>query len=129
MELMESYFNHDYDRVPNFVGMPMSKPNCPIVPKKDMWEKVSDPNRLMRKFNFESFNEMASFLDEVLKYQEDVSHHGKISIDHRDVTVEVYTHDVNDITELDLEYATALDQIRQDVEYFRYSHEDDVSVD
>ena len=126
MELMGSYLNYDQNQkhaLPNF--MPVSKPNCPIVPKEDTWERVSDPNRLMKKFNFNSFDEMAEFLDEVLKYQEDVKHHGRISIDYRDITVEVYTHDINDITELDLEYANALDQIRQDVEYFRYSHGDE----
>ena len=96
-------------------GMP-EFPVCPV--QTDTWEVVSDPNRLMRTFEFETANELFSFLNEVLAYQEQLQHHGKITIDHRKVIIEVYTHDVNDVTEVDKEYAQVVDNILQDVRYF-----------
>jgi len=96
-------------------------PVCPV--QTDTWEVVSDPNRLMRTFEFTSSGELFSFLNEVLLYQEDSQHHGKITIDHRKVIIEVYTHDVNDVTEVDKEYAQVVDNILQDVRYFSMEEE------
>ncbi len=98
-------------------------PVCPV--QTDTWEVVSDPNRLMRTFEFTSSGELFSFLNEVLLYQEDSQHHGKITIDHRKVIIEVYTHDVNDVTEVDKEYAQVVDNILQDVKYFSMEKEED----
>ena len=97
-------------------------PVCPV--QTDTWEVVSDPNRLMRTFEFTSSGELFSFLNEVLLYQEDSQHHGKITVDHRKVIIEVYTHDVNDVTEVDKEYAQVVDNILQDVKYFSMEKEE-----
>ena len=97
-------------------------PVCPV--QNDTWEVVSDPNRLMRTFEFTSSGELFSFLNEVLLYQEDSQHHGKITVDHRKVIIEVYTHDVNDVTEVDKEYAQVVDNILQDVKYFSMEKEE-----
>jgi pterin-4a-carbinolamine dehydratase len=103
---------------------------CPELPLQPVdlsqWEVVSDPNRFKREFEFNTFPEFKVFLDEVLEHQEEVDHHGKISLDGLNILVEVYTHDVNDITELDQEYVRALDQIHRDVQdYFLTDKNDD----
>jgi pterin-4a-carbinolamine dehydratase len=95
----------------------------PIVPVSFTWERVSDPNRLMKVYEFGSHLEMSNFTQEILLFQEDVGHYGKLTIDFPKVIVEVYTHDVNDITELDTDYAKAADQIRQDVTYYSEEHD------
>ena len=102
----------------------LGRNNLPVCPLQvNTWNVVSDPNRLMREFEFNSYEELSSFLSEVLPYQEEVPHHGKITVDHRKVIIEVYTHDVNDVTELDKEYAQVVDNILQDVSYFMFNEE------
>ena len=90
----------------------------PIKVTKNMWEVVASPNRLKREFEFDDYQSQKAFLDELLNYQEDTQHHAKIIIDHRTIIVEVYTQDVNDITELDQEYAKMADEILEDVKHY-----------
>jgi 4a-hydroxytetrahydrobiopterin dehydratase len=105
--------------LPESMVMTVQSPMCPIKPtQKSEWEVVSDPNRLMKTFEFESYIEMKAFVSELMSYQEQVGHHAKLTVNYRDVIVEVYTHDVNDVTELDQEYAQSADQIHQDVQFY-----------
>ena len=53
-----------------------------------------------------------------MAYQESHDHHGKITIDHREVTVESFTHDLNRVTEQDLQLATFCDEVYEDLFYF-----------
>ena len=54
-----------------------------------------------------------------VQFEHQFGHFAKITADYPKVIIEVYTHEVNDITELDLEYAHEADQIRADVAYYR----------
>ena len=88
----------------------------PVVPvDTSTWEIVTDPRRFMKRYEFNSAATLMSFVNEVLQYQENIAHHAKLTIDHREVIIEVYTHDVNDITELDQEFARTADEIYLDV--------------
>ena len=122
-EIMRDYLEDDSRSsrrlLPESMIMTVQPPVCPITPtQKSEWEVVSDPNRLMKTFEFESYIEMKAFVSELMSYQEQVEHHGKLTVNYRDVIVEVYTHDVNDVTELDKEYAQSADQIHQDVQFY-----------
>ena len=55
----------------------------------------------------------------MVQFEHQFGHFAKITADYPKVIIEVYTHEVNDITELDLEYAHEADQIRADVAYYR----------
>jgi len=105
---------------------PAQAPECPISPSPAQWEVVSDPTRFMKKFEFDSFPSLKNFLDEILVYQEQIQHHAKITIDHMSVNIEVYTHDVNDITEIDQEYVHEVENILRDVQH--YNEEDSTYV-
>ena len=85
------------------------------------WKVVDSPRRLMKTFEFEKYQDLKDFLDQVMDYQEDVHHHAKITIDHLKIIIEVYTHDVDDVTELDQEHARTSDAIYQDVMYYNYA--------
>ena len=87
----------------------------PIQAQQDTWEVVDSPKRLIKDFEFSEFNRMVDFLSELLEYQEEVNHHAKITTDYRTVRVESYTHDVDDVTELDKELANTADMIYRDV--------------
>lgn len=126
-EILEDYLSSDEMKE----GLPfLNEAIClevPIKPeRKNEWEIVTDPKRLMRTYEFENSSTLHNFINEVFQYQESVSHHGKFTIDYRKVIVEVYTHDIDDVTELDLEWAKMADQIYEDVknygEEFRFGY-------
>jgi len=88
----------------------------PVKPQqKDDWEVVASPNRLNKTYEFESSETLKVFLNEMLDYQDSVFHHGKFIVDYLKVTAEVYTHDVDDVTEVDLEWSKMADDIYRDV--------------
>jgi len=88
----------------------------PIQPQRDpVWITLDKPQRLSRSFSFKGSNQVLQFVKEVLQYEQSVSHNGSIKIEGNKIVVEVYTHSVEEITELDLEYAEELDQIYKDV--------------
>ena len=79
------------------------------------WTLLNDPTRLVCTFPFDDPSIMRRFVSEVMDFQEDAQHHGKILIESQVVNVEVWTHDIDDITELDHEYAGELSDIYEDV--------------
>jgi pterin-4a-carbinolamine dehydratase len=118
--LMKDYFDESEKRIlSESIGLSIvATRDIPVVPRKaDNWEIVTSPNRMKKEFEFESFEKMSFFINEILNYQEEVNHHAKLMIDHRKVIIEVYTHDVDDVTELDKEYAQMADDIYDDVQY------------
>jgi len=90
----------------------------PVSISDSTWEIVTSPNRLMKTFHFDTFERMKTFLNELLNYQEDVGHHAKLTVDSQKIIVEIYTHGVDDITELDTEYAVMADAIDDDTSNF-----------
>ena len=101
-----------------------------IVSNQLAWEIVESPTRFMKSFKFDNFPSLKAFLDELLFFQEETGHHGKITINNLEMVIEVYTHDVNDITELDQEYIRVVDHIHDDInDYFLITPEDEELYD
>ena len=124
-EMMSSYFEQEApmritrDLPPACTGTPAEN-GMPIQATKNTeWRRVSDPNRIMREYEFADHTTYHNFLLEVFQYEHSTGHFAKITAEYPKVIVEVYTHEVNDVTELDLEYAKEADQIRADVAYYR----------
>ena len=92
----------------------------PIQPYTCSWEIHSSPERFSKTYKFESRDKLIDFLNEVLRFENETRHHGTQKIDFDSVTIEVYTHTVNKITELDQEYVVAMDHIYKDVLDFGY---------
>ena len=114
-EIMNGYFEDQPATPINFLAGVSISSEIPIVPSSITWEKVTDPTRLMKTYEFDSHSEMVYFVQEMLMFENDFDHYAKMSIDFPKVVIEVYTHDVNNITELDTDYAKSADQIRKDV--------------
>ena len=89
-----------------------------MQPRRFDWERMTDPERLGKSFEFRSHSEYRNFLQEIMQYETETNHYAKIVCEFPKVHIEVYTHDVNGITELDLEYAAEADDIRRDVAYY-----------
>jgi 4a-hydroxytetrahydrobiopterin dehydratase len=120
-DVMEEYFSDVGSRkaLMSEAFIAIKSHGVPIkASQQSEWEVVSDPNRLMKRFKLSPYKRLTQFVHALLDYQEEVQHHAKITIEHDEVIIEVYTHDVNDVTELDMEYATAADQILEDVLHY-----------
>tara|TARA_B100000676_G_C17998201_1_gene799210 strand:+ start:1115 stop:1513 length:399 start_codon:yes stop_codon:yes gene_type:complete len=124
-EMMSSYFEPEApmritrELPPAFLSSPAENGMPIVAAKSSEWRRVTDPNRLMREYEFAEPATYHNFILEMVHYEHEKGHFAKITADYPKVIIEVYTHEVNDITELDLEYAKEADQIRADVAYYR----------
>jgi pterin-4a-carbinolamine dehydratase len=96
MSLMDSYFDEM-----------LTESATPIKPKASTkkWMRKEDPGRLVRTFKLEDEKKYNRFVYAVLEHQRSVNHHAKILVEFPDVTIEIYSHTVNDITEMDIDWA------------------------
>ena len=92
--------------------------NLPVQPIEAKWSVLDDPQRLGRKFRFKDLRTQKAFIAQLIDYQEDVSHHAKITIENKVVIIETFTHGVNEVTELDQELAKFADELYEDVLYY-----------
>ena len=119
--LMRDYLQESETRSANpsvekiFGHLVESVEEVPVHAEESEWVVLSQPERLTRKYHFEDDMARNWFLRELLEDESNKGHHGKITIDGMDVTVEVYTLDIDAITELDIEYAGRCDDIFGDV--------------
>lgn len=100
------------------------KRSLPVKPiDNSQWTKLSSAEKqsLKREFNFSKYEVFKAFLDEVLQYEYDNEHNAHITIFDKTVTIEVWTEGVNEVTEIDIEYAREIDRFAEDVVYHFYS--------
>ena len=98
------------------IGLPKK---LPIEAPKQTWTQTDSPNKLHRRFDFDSPEQRLFFVAEVLVFQEEMNHHGTITINPKDVEIEIYTHDLNEVTGLDIKYAKEVDLIYKDARHVR----------
>ena len=124
---MHSYFEEaelDKGQAPTPYGLPFTIPHikvssAPIKPtRKSEWEICRDPRCLRKTFEFKQITIMAAFIQELMSHEVDTGHHGKLVCEYPQVSVEVRTHDLDDVTELDQAYAKICDQIYEDVKHY-----------
>jgi len=104
---------------------PMSFGRLPIHPSHgdtaiipvEKWRKVESPTRLRKSFKFMSQDLRNKFVEELFEYEKKTNHNAVITIDEEEVTLDVRTKDVDQITELDKEYAKFADVLFRDVVY------------
>ena len=96
------------------------QPNFPVKPCVYTWDIHDSPERFSKTYVFNDRKRLFDFVKELLIFEDEFGHHGTHKIDNNEVTVEVYTHDINRITELDQEYTKTADMIFQDVLNYGY---------
>ena len=123
--IMKDYFSGDStrnDRVrPSFLNEIVKSSlddTLPVSVQGSSWGLMSNPERLQRAFRFSSIQLRNHFVSELMQYEKDFSHHAMICIEGDTVTIEVYTHDINRVTELDKEYADNCDLIFDDLQHW-----------
>lgn len=91
--------------------------DLPVRMTRSDWEHLEDPSRISKIYSFKRASSLRHFVSEVLELTEAWDHEIKMTIDGKDVQIETYTHDLQDITELDLQIARACDQIYEDARH------------
>ena len=72
------------------------------------WEEI--PGKLVKTFQFKDFEEALKFINSVGQIAESMNHHPKIVNLYNTVTIELWTHDQNAITDMDFKLADEIDR-------------------
>jgi pterin-4a-carbinolamine dehydratase len=87
-----------------------------IIPV-EKWEKLKSPTRLRKSFKFFSQDARNRFVKKLFEYESDTQHNATITVDEGQVTLDIRTRDLDQITELDKEYAKFADLLFKDIVY------------
>ena len=94
------------------ITIPSLQRDVPIEsPQRLDWKQLENPNRLSRMFKFNVEEKFNAFIVDVLEHQAESAHHGRLTIQFPQIKIEVWTHDLNDVTEVDLEWAKSVNEI------------------
>ena len=74
------------------------------------WPK-DDQGRLSKEFNFKNYRQSFAFTSQVAMLSEKKNHHPKIILDYGKVVIKLISHDVNSVTERDIDLANQIDKI------------------
>lgn len=98
--------------------LPSSSP--PLAPKERLpvspqskWDSSSGV--LKKKFAFDDDRVRYEFVIGLMGYEADRGHHARVLIEEGSVSIELFTKDVDQVTELDREYAKFCDTLFKDV--------------
>lgn len=103
-------------------GYPEGEEDLPIDPEPFSWCQINtgEKNSLQKVYSFESIRFLSYFINELINLSEEMYHHPEITIDHTKVTVTLYTRDINDVTDRDLEMSKKIDEIIEDINVIRF---------
>lgn len=112
LEMASSTMPHDFH---------MDTRVLPVAPRSESrWFIKQSPERLCRTYEFGSRGAARSFLNEIMDYEDERNHHASITCNGPNVTIEVFTHGVECVTEVDKEYANESELIYNDVCSYGY---------
>ncbi len=104
------------------VGYPSEPVDVPIEPEKPSWQQFQQggKNIIQKTYELQNAKFLLYFVNELINLSESMHHHPEIFIDHTTVTITLYTKDLNDVTELDLEMSQKIDEIIEDINIIRF---------
>jgi len=74
------------------------------------WPK-DNQGRLSKEFNFKNYRQSFAFTSQVAMLSEKKNHHPTIILDYGKVVIKLISHDVNEVTERDIDLANQIDKI------------------
>ena len=119
--LLREYFEYENpsDRVARDFSIDIRV--LPISPKSESrWFTKQSPERLCRTYEFPNRNAARDFINELMDYEDQKNHHAEIKCKGPVVSIEVFTHNLDRVTELDKEYANEAELIYNDVCSYGY---------
>ena len=72
---------------------------------------IDNQGRLSKTFEFKNFRKSFAFTSQVAMLSEKKNHHPQIVLDYNKVTVSLISHDVQKITQRDIELANQIDKL------------------
>ena len=94
----------------------------PINVEEASWQIITmrDKNILQKSFAFKNTKLLMYFLNELYATCEEDSHIPDILIKDFTATIELYTKDLNDITDIDITLSRKIDEIIEDIELIQF---------
>lgn len=77
---------------------------------KPGWEVIEN-SKIKKQFNFKDFDKAMIFVNKVAEVANQLNHHPDIYISYNKVTLELWTHTTNGISEKDLILASKIEEI------------------
>ena len=78
-----------------------------------MWPRDKD-GKLIKTFQFKNYRKCFAFTSQVAMLSEKKNHHPQIILDYGKVTVSLLSHDVQQVTQRDLDLAEQIDKLYQE---------------
>ena len=102
----------------NFQGV-RDIPELPVEPDQSNWSEISDFEKtfIQRIFKFNNHKHLRYFVSEILTESDRMVHHPTLNVEKDTVTMILYTHDINDVSERDLELSKYADDVYDDVKF------------
>ena len=99
---------------PDILGNDIDVSKTPITKPSSLDWKVNDkPNRLTKIFKFSNETNFNEFVIDLLELQSETQHHARITLQYPQVKVDIWTHSLNEITEVDIEWAQSANEIEE----------------
>ena len=74
------------------------------------WPK-DNQGRIFKEFKFKNYRQSFAFTSQVAMLSEKKNHHPTIILDYGKVIIKLISHDVNEVTERDIDLAIQIDKI------------------
>lgn len=89
--------------------------DLPIRPDElEGWKFREKPNRYTRLIKLPDETKFNSFIMDILELQSETGHHARMTIQFPQIKLEVWTHTLNDVTEVDQEWCQSANDILGD---------------
>ena len=75
-----------------------------------LWPK-DNQGKLSKTFSFKNYRQSYGFVSQIVLLAEKKNHHPTITLEYGSVTIALISHDVNEITERDIDLAKQIDKI------------------
>ena len=99
---------------PALLGQDIDVSKSPISQPSGLdWKVNENPNRLTKIFKFTNETNFNAFIVEILELQAETQHHARITIQYPQVKIDIWTHSLNEITEVDIEWAQSANEIEE----------------
>ena len=87
----------------------------PITPDKlEGWKLLEKPIRYTRLIKLPDETKFNSFIMDILELQSETGHHARMTAQFPQIKLEVWTHTLNDVTEVDQEWCQSVNDILGD---------------
>lgn len=101
----------EYEESEILTGDTRDLPITDVRSKVDGWKLLENPNRYTRLIKIGDETKFNSFVMDILELQSETGHHARMTIQFPQIKLEVWTHTLSDVTEVDQEWCQSANDI------------------